>query len=103
MKKLSNFLKGSVVFLAVVFAFFTSMKQAKAVTFEIDYYWFYDEAATSYTQIDNTISYMKDLTGCTGINAICLYGYRADDFNTYGVPSSGLKTNHGAPVTIKEV
>lgn len=86
-----------------MFAFLTNVKQAKAVTFQINYYWFYDEAATDFTGIDNTKPYMVDLTGCSGSMAICLYGYRAEDFNTYGVPSSGLKSNHGAPVTINQV
>jgi hypothetical protein len=103
MKHLSNRLKAGAVIFAIVLVFFTNYKDAKATTLFIDYYWFYDEPATDFTGIDNTKPYMENLTGCTGFMAVCLYGYQAEDFNTYGVPSSGLKSNHGVPVIIREI
>jgi hypothetical protein len=103
MKQLSNQLKAGAVIMALALAFFTNIKQSKAAPFLIDYYWFYDDAATNFTGLDNTKPYMQDLTGCSGSSTVCLYGYQAEDFNTYGVPSSGLKSNHGAPVIIQEI
>jgi hypothetical protein len=103
MKQLSNRLKTGAVILAVAFAVFTNVKTTKAGALKIDYFWFYDEAATSFTDIDNTISFMEGVTGCTGASYDCVYGYRAEDFNEYGNVLSGLKTNHGAPVILKEI
>ncbi len=100
MKHLSNRLKAGAVIMAIALVFFTNNEEAKATTLFIDYYWFYDEAATDFTGIDNTKPYMVDLTGCNGTIFVCVYGYEASDFNTYGLPSSGLKPGHGAPVTI---
>ena len=100
MKLVSNRFKAGVLIMAIALAFFTNIKQSKATLLLIDYYWFNDEAATDYTGIDNTKPYMVDLTGCTGNIYVCVYGYDASDFNTYGVPSSGLRPGHGIPATI---
>ncbi|MES2374866.1 MAG: hypothetical protein V4557_19975 [Bacteroidota bacterium] len=103
MKQLSNRLKVGAVILAVAFAVFANVKKTEAATVRIDYFWFYDEAATSFTCIDNTIPFMEDLTGCTGSSYDCVYGYRAEDFNEWGNALSGLKTEHSSPIVLKEI
>jgi hypothetical protein len=91
------------VIMAIALVFFTNTQKAKAVTLLPDYYWFYDEAATDYTWIDNTVPYMVDTTGCTGGTVYpCVYGYLASDFNEFGVHESGLKPDHGSPYIIYE-
>ena len=55
------------------------------------YYW-YDDATSTY-QTSNTISNEESRTGCMRSATGCEKGYSADQFNTPGQPSSGLKAN----------
>jgi hypothetical protein len=104
MKKLFNRLKAVAFVLAVALAVFTNVKKTSAATLQVDYFWFTEYMGNYYfTGIDNTKPYMQDLTGCTGTSYVCLYGFRPEDFNEYGNPSSGFIANPSTPVVIREI
>ena len=81
---------GALVIMSAITSAFTVNPVKKAGDFkQVSLYWF---TGTSYTGRQNTRAVEKPLSGCpdSGI-AHCEDGYDANDFNTVGVPTSGLK------------
>ncbi len=56
---------------------------------QVSLYWF---VGSSYTGRQNTHANEVPLSGCPDVGAVhCENGYDSNDFNTVGVPTSGLK------------
>ena len=87
---MKKFVIVSVAILAVITSAFTAKTIKKDNNNkQVTLYWF---VGSSYTGRQNTHATEVPLSGCPDMGSVhCENGYDANDFNTAGNPSSGLK------------
>jgi hypothetical protein len=99
---MKKYVLGLVTAIAVITSAFTVkaiVKETKAK--KAGLYWF---VGTTYTGRQNTHAAEVPLSGCPDMGALhCEDGYDDNDFNTPGVPTSGLKSGATINDVIRKV